>query len=64
MLYTLAGILVLNFPREFPDLISLGRSSVPLCVLLPIIIIVFVSIKITATITNLDQQNLQFQSIS
>ena len=66
MLYTLAGILVLNFPREFPDLISLGRSSVPLYVLLLLIIIVFVSIsiKITVTISNLDQQNLQFQSIS
>ena len=64
MLYTLAGILVLNFPREFPDLISLGRSSVPLCVLLLIIIIVFVYIKITVTITYLDQQNLQFHSIS
>ena len=46
MFYTLAGILVLNFPREFPDLISLGRSSVPLYVLLLLLIFIFVYIKI------------------
>ena len=46
MFYTLAGILVLNFPREFPDLISLGRSSVPLYVLLLLLIFIFVYIKL------------------